>query len=69
MTTYTTTPAEAAQEPLVCWTDYRAIAAIEGFDGEEHDEEELLEAWQHLINTGTAWRGACKAATAVLRRT
>ena len=40
---------------LTVWTDYTAIAAIEGFDGEEHDEDELLEAWQHLINTGTCW--------------
>lgn len=46
MTTYT----------LTVWTNYTAIAAIEGFDGEEHDEDELLEAWQHLINTGAVWR-------------
>jgi len=38
------------------WTNYSACAAIEGFDGEEHDEEDLLEAWQHLIDTGAAWR-------------
>ena len=41
---------------LTAWSDYRACAAIEGFDGEEHDEDTLLEAWQHLINTGTVWR-------------
>ena len=41
---------------LTVWTNYRACAAIEGFDGEEHDEEELLEAWQHLINTGAVWQ-------------
>lgn len=38
------------------WTDYDACAAIEGFDGEQHDEAEILEAFQHLIDTGTAWR-------------
>lgn len=36
-------------------TDYDACAAIEGFDGEEHTEEEIIEAFQHLINTGSAW--------------
>lgn len=36
-------------------TDYDACAAIEGFDGEEHTEEEIIEAFQHLINTGAAW--------------
>jgi hypothetical protein len=38
------------------WTDYDAVAAAEGFDGIEHDEEELAGAWQHLIDTGLAWR-------------
>ncbi len=36
-------------------TDYDACAAIEGFDGKEHTEEEIIEAFQHLINTGAAW--------------
>ena len=40
---------------VIAWTNYSACAAIEGFDGEEHDQDELLEAWQHLINTGAAW--------------
>ena len=37
------------------WTNYTACAAIEGFDGEQHDEDEILEAWQHLIDTGACW--------------
>lgn len=37
------------------WTTYSACAAVEGFDGEEHTEDELLEAWQFLIDTGAAW--------------
>ena len=38
------------------WTDYDAVAACEGFDGVEHDAEELRSAWQHLIDTGLAYR-------------
>ena len=38
------------------WSDYDAVAACEGFDGEDHDEPTLLSAWQHLIDTGLAWR-------------
>ncbi len=37
------------------WTPYTACAAVEGFDGEEHDKDELLDAWQYLIDTGLAW--------------
>ncbi|MCU0842894.1 MAG: hypothetical protein MUC79_14435 [Thiobacillaceae bacterium] len=37
------------------WTPYAACAAVEGFDGEEHDKDELLDAWQYLIDTGLAW--------------
>jgi hypothetical protein len=37
------------------WTSYTACAAVEGFDGEPHDEVELVEAWQFLIDTGLAW--------------
>jgi len=36
-------------------TNYDACAIIEGLDGEDHDEEEIIEAFQHLINTGAAW--------------
>lgn len=37
-------------------TPYDCCAIIEGFDGAEHTEEEVLEAWQHLIDTGVAWQ-------------
>ncbi|MDE3244464.1 MAG: hypothetical protein KGN80_00140 [Acidobacteriota bacterium] len=36
-------------------TTYEACAIVEGFDGEEHTDEELHDAWQHLIDTGTCW--------------
>ncbi len=36
-------------------TTYEACAIAEGFDGEEHTEEEVIAAWQHLIDTGAAW--------------
>lgn len=38
------------------WTTYSACAAIEGFDGEDHDQDEILEAWQFLINSGAAFQ-------------
>jgi hypothetical protein len=38
------------------WTPYDASAAVEGFDGQEHDEETLLSAWQYLVDSGLAWR-------------
>ncbi len=34
--------------------DYRAVALAEGF--EDGSEEEVLAAWQHLVDTGLAWR-------------
>lgn len=37
-------------------TTYDACAIIEGFDGQEHTQAEVLAAWQHLIDTGDAWR-------------
>jgi hypothetical protein len=37
------------------WDGYRACEAIEGFDGQEHSEEEQTEAMQYLIDTGMAW--------------
>lgn len=37
------------------WTLYDACAAVEGFDGEEHTQEELLAAWQYLVDTGLCW--------------
>jgi len=32
------------------WTLYDAVAACEGFDGLEHDEETLLDAWQYRLS-------------------
>ena len=32
---------------------YRAVALAEGF--EEGSDEEVIEAWQYLVNTGLAW--------------
>ena len=34
---------------------FKACAIIEGFDDEEHDEEDIVEAFQHLIDTGIVW--------------
>lgn len=36
-------------------TPFDACAIVEGFSGEEHSEEEHLEAWQYLVDTGLAW--------------
>jgi hypothetical protein len=38
-----------------CKSDYEACAIIEGFDGDEHNADEVIDAFQHLINTGAAW--------------
>ena len=35
--------------------NYTAVGLAEGFI-EAEDEDEVLAAWQHLINTGLAWR-------------
>ena len=35
-------------------TDYQAVAYAEGFE-QAPDEETLIAAWQHLIDTGRAW--------------
>jgi len=40
---------------MTTWTQYDAVAAVEGFDGIEHTEDEIISAWQYLINTGLAW--------------
>jgi hypothetical protein len=40
---------------MTTWTQYNAVAAVEGFDGLEHSQEEIISAWQYLINTGLAW--------------
>jgi len=34
-------------------TTYRAVALAEGF--EEGTEEEVIAAWQYLVDTGLAW--------------
>lgn len=37
-------------------TNYMAVAIAEGFcEGEEATEEQQIEAWQHLIDTGLCW--------------
>lgn len=36
-------------------TTYEACACVEGFDGEEHSQEEIIAAWQFLIDTGACW--------------
>ena len=36
-------------------SDYQAVGIAEGFV-ECPDEGAFIEAWQHLINTGLAWR-------------
>ena len=37
-------------------TDFDAIMIAEGAVNNEISQEEYLAAWQHLINTGLAWR-------------
>lgn len=35
---------------------YTAVSIVEGFDGDEHTEEEVLAAWQLLVDTGVVWK-------------
>lgn len=35
--------------------DYTAIGLAEGFIDSE-DQDEIIEAWQHLIDTGLCWQ-------------
>jgi hypothetical protein len=35
-------------------TDYEAVGIAEGFI-EETDENKIIAAWQHLVDTGLAW--------------
>lgn len=35
--------------------DYNAVGIAEGFIVPE-DKDQIIEAWQHLVNTGLAWR-------------
>jgi len=38
------------------WTPYLATAYAEGFcEGEGASEEEQIEAWQYLLDTGMCW--------------
>lgn len=34
--------------------NFLAVGIVEGFEGAE-SEEQVLEAWQHLVDTGLAW--------------
>ena len=34
--------------------NYMAVAIAEGFE-EAESEEQVVAAWQHLVNTGLAW--------------
>lgn len=36
-------------------TTYDACSIVEGFCGYEPTEQEQLQAWAHLIETGAAW--------------
>jgi hypothetical protein len=35
--------------------DYTAVSIAEGFE-EPESEEQLIAAWQHLVDTGLCWR-------------
>ena len=35
---------------------YDCCAIIEGFDGDVHDETEVIEAFQALIDSGVVWQ-------------
>ena len=35
--------------------DYTAVSVAEGFE-EPESEEQLIAAWQHLVDTGLCWR-------------
>ena len=38
------------------WDSYSACACVEGFDREDHTEEEMVSAWQFLIDKGICWQ-------------
>lgn len=44
---------ENSKEKIVL-TDYEAVGIAEGFI-EEEDQERVVAAWQHLVDTGMAW--------------
>lgn len=35
---------------------YEACSIVEGFSGRQHREQEVLAAWQYLVDSGLAWR-------------
>lgn len=35
---------------------YTACSIVEGFDNEPHTLEEVLDAWQYLVDTGDCWK-------------
>ncbi|MGA7178141.1 MAG: hypothetical protein WBX11_00945 [Thiobacillaceae bacterium] len=39
----------------VSWTPYSACVAGEAWDGREQDEDQVLDAWQYLIDIGIVW--------------
>ena len=44
---------ETSKEKIVL-TNYEAVGIAEGFI-EEDNEERIIAAWQHLVDTGMAW--------------
>jgi hypothetical protein len=43
------------QTPQETFDDFTAIGITEGFL-ESKSEKEVLDAWQHLVNTGLVWK-------------
>lgn len=44
------------QTPEETFDDFTAIGIAEGFLEEDASEEKKLKAWQHLVDTGLAWK-------------
>lgn len=40
---------------MIAMTNYNAVMIAEGVQ-EPESESQYLEAWQHLVNTGMAWK-------------
>lgn len=36
-------------------TPYEAVSIAEGFTFDDADDEQMLEAWQYLLDTGLCW--------------
>ena len=45
----------AGTEESTNMDQYTAVGLAEGFI-ESNDEDQIIEAWQHLIDTGLAWQ-------------